>query len=1010
MKERRLFKKLFKFLAAAGCFLLLFGGIMLSAYKQSSKLSAYAAEGGVEDFVSRLYMVILDREADEASLDAWTGYLESGELSGTEVAQGFIMSDEFLNKPMTNEEFVQILYSAFFDREADPEGLAGWVDYLDRGYRKSYIFAGFANSTEFGVLCDSYEVKAGSVPVTVSEQQPNLSEEEYNTWLFVERMYTEVLTRTPAVQEIKDWAGYLQDGSYTGAEVASGFILSNEFQTKPMTNEAYVKIMYKAFFGREADPDGLAGWVNALDSAEYSKEFVFAGFANSGEFGTLCENYGIIQGEVNIPEVTPTPEPTPEPEESKIVAGPDGMKFELFFDEETGRMDLQYCYDADGNKIDSIMVFYGMVTGEPNSIIYSGQLGGHAYDTYYEDGTLKEHFQGTKDQDWYYAAIVSGNNKDDIECEIYHVTKRNTEIKEKYSVDGNKESYEEDTFLYVGDINMVIRSEYLAYHADGTVNYLDSELQEWERDENGEILSHTTTVYYASGSAYKVEEHTYIEGTGSFDEENLTVYYEDGTINYADSYNGKNIYREDGSLRQLEMYSLDAGLLVALHEYNENNIYTRATWYFYVDGIMSGYAVSDIHPETWEKLNEKHYDASGKLLFTILFDENGDETIVYPEDDEIPELGEFPEITLMENYNLNTTVLTSEEEVNTTVFEMVVEGYYGFGIAAEDISMVHTAEEYMWLFPEFSMEIDYVRKYSNCYYVRFKNVKTVYGIDVEHMYAIRTGDTSYLNEQELATYEELLRINEELGLDDMETDMEKIKAVHDYLVLNTAYDEQHVANDEAGIENENQDCHYVEGTLLNGLAVCSGYASTFRLFMELQGIHCDYITNATHGWNAVELDGKWYFMDVTWDDPVPDEEGRVLYTYFMVPEDVLIAAGGHDNWSCECGVAHVCDSDDFVLYPVKDYVFTTEEEAREVMRRQAGQDLVTLIYPADGGFIADDLLDIAREELGIEGSVWHYPESTYYEGYNWIRILPNYVPATYSVDYYGARETLSVYE
>ena len=102
--------------------------------------------------------------------------------------------------------------------------------------------------------------------------------------------------------------------------------------------------------------------------------------------------------------------------------------------------------------------------------------------------------------------------------------------------------------------------------------------------------------------------------------------------------------------------------------------------------------------------------------------------------------------------------------------------------------------------------------------------------------------------------------------------------------------------------------------------------------------------------------------------------------------------------------------DDFALYPVKDYVFATEEEAREVMRRQAGQDLVTLIYPADGGFIADDLLDIAREELGITGAFSYYPESTYREGYNWIRILTNYVPANYPVDYYGARETLSVYE
>jgi len=304
MRKRMVLKQGLKYLVAAGCLLLLLGGSMLPVYKQQNKVSAHAAESGVEAFVSRLYTVILERTPDEIGLAQWSGYLKDGTLTGTEVAKGFIMSDEFLNKEMENEEFVQIMYSAFFGREADPDGLAGWVEYLDRGYRKSYIFAGFANSAEFGALCAGYGVAAGSVPITVSEQQPNLSEEEYNTWLFVERMYTEVLTRTPAVQEIKDWAGYLQDGSLTGAEVASGFILSNEFQTKPMTNEAYVKIMYSAFFGREADPDGLAGWVNALDSSEYTREFVYEGFANSAEFGTLCENYGILQFALEIPQIT----------------------------------------------------------------------------------------------------------------------------------------------------------------------------------------------------------------------------------------------------------------------------------------------------------------------------------------------------------------------------------------------------------------------------------------------------------------------------------------------------------------------------------------------------------------------------------------------------------------------------------------------------------------------------------------------------------------------------------
>jgi len=286
------------------CLLLVLGGIFFTPNTKQITDQAYAAEDGVTDFVSRLYTEVLGREADEAGLSEWTAYLQNGTFSGVEVASGFIMSDEFLNKDMEHEEFVRIMYSAFFGREANTDELCAWVDYLEQGYRKSFVFSGFANSVEFGNLCESYGVTAGLYPVTITEQQPNLSDEEYNTWLFVERLYTEVLGRTPDMTGIKEWADYLQAGTYTGAEVSKGFIMSTEFQNKAMTNEDYVKIMYKAFFGREADQVGLEGWVNALET-NYTKEFVFAGFANSVEFGNLCKAYGIEQGEVEVPQAAP---------------------------------------------------------------------------------------------------------------------------------------------------------------------------------------------------------------------------------------------------------------------------------------------------------------------------------------------------------------------------------------------------------------------------------------------------------------------------------------------------------------------------------------------------------------------------------------------------------------------------------------------------------------------------------------------------------------------------------
>ena len=56
---------------------------------------AQAARGGVEDFVRRLYQVVLQREPDAAGLADWCDALTSGRAQGAETAAGFYDSIEF---------------------------------------------------------------------------------------------------------------------------------------------------------------------------------------------------------------------------------------------------------------------------------------------------------------------------------------------------------------------------------------------------------------------------------------------------------------------------------------------------------------------------------------------------------------------------------------------------------------------------------------------------------------------------------------------------------------------------------------------------------------------------------------------------------------------------------------------------------------------------------------------------------------------------------------------------
>ncbi len=119
------------------------------------------------------------------------------------------------------------------------------------------------------------------------------------------------------------------------------------------------------------------------------------------------------------------------------------------------------------------------------------------------------------------------------------------------------------------------------------------------------------------------------------------------------------------------------------------------------------------------------------------------------------------------------------------------------------------------------------------------------------------------------------------------SDFEKAKAIHDYMVVNIDYDYDNYC---AGTIP--RDSYEISGALLKKYAVCSGYAKTFKYLCDMADLECTYVTGTargSHAWNQVKIDGKWYNVDVTWDDPV--ETGKAFddckynsYKYFLVSD------------------------------------------------------------------------------------------------------------------------------
>ena len=175
-------------------------------------------------------------------------------------------------------------------------------------------------------------------------------------------------------------------------------------------------------------------------------------------------------------------------------------------------------------------------------------------------------------------------------------------------------------------------------------------------------------------------------------------------------------------------------------------------------------------------------------------------------------------------------------------------------------------------------------------YNSFTNIKTTYSnsgeivINIYHLYTIE--QISQINRK----VNEIIKL---INHDD--TDYNKIKTIHDYIINNTKYD---VERNKTGSSNYSSQIAY--GPAFEGFATCNGYTDLMAIILSKMGYKNFKISTSLfelskdetgHIWNAVYIDGKWLHLDLTWDDPVSTDNSDYLYhTYFLISTSELEAA------------------------------------------------------------------------------------------------------------------------
>lgn len=116
------------------------------------------------------------------------------------------------------------------------------------------------------------------------------------------------------------------------------------------------------------------------------------------------------------------------------------------------------------------------------------------------------------------------------------------------------------------------------------------------------------------------------------------------------------------------------------------------------------------------------------------------------------------------------------------------------------------------------------------------------------------------------------------------SDYTRALVLHDWLIYNATYD------------YDDPRIYDAYGVLLEGTGVCDSYARAYLMLCTAAGLECMYISGTAgddpdpnnwgnHGWNMVKLNGSWYHVDCTWDDP--NEGGYECHDYFCVDDETM---------------------------------------------------------------------------------------------------------------------------
>lgn len=190
----------------------------------------------------------------------------------------------------------------------------------------------------------------------------------------------------------------------------------------------------------------------------------------------------------------------------------------------------------------------------------------------------------------------------------------------------------------------------------------------------------------------------------------------------------------------------------------------------------------------------------------------------------------------------------------------------------------------------------------NCMYITLGD-KVGFSFKDTFVYCETVEERDELNKEINEKIKNIVEFSVKPSMSEYETELK----LHDYICEKMIYNTHVAEKDKDNLTEEDNKNWNILGFFEHGKGVCESYSKIFQLLMYNVGIECTRVsgkTDESHMWNAVKIDGKWCYVDLTWDD---GEIGTHKYNHSNMNMDDKILQLKHKMYSNK--ISQVSDKD-----------------------------------------------------------------------------------------------------